>query len=312
MNILHKEILEIPDAAAACYEKNHGLVLPTNVPYLAMGGASYAPLTLFYCGAAIQPITASEYFHYRPQAILPQGVLLSQSGESSETLWCLERFEKVIAVTNNPKSTLATSPKTVQVAPLMAGEEKFLSSTKTYVNMLIALYLGLGIDPAPGIAALKANFPKIQTEAGKNAARIHAAIADKKQRGLYVLGSGPNAATAMHAALILTETLCLPWHGMSLAQFDHGPKEAAVDAVVILLDGNGKDHARIDYAGKIFAEQARAHVIRIKERELAEPLTPLTLITHVCLLMDYLGDALGVTAASRIGSKITRVPKEVH
>ena len=77
--MLH-EIEQIPDAAAACYEKTRDVRLPTAVPYLGMGSSYFAPLALKFQGVDVQPEPASEYFHYlREDKKKPLAVLISAS-----------------------------------------------------------------------------------------------------------------------------------------------------------------------------------------------------------------------------------------
>jgi len=109
-----------------------------------MGSSYYTCLTLKYAGKNIKPEIASEYFNYiSPGKVSPLGVLISQSGESSETLWCRELFKEYVAITNEPDSSLAKATNVMEVIPLLAGREKY-SSTTTYINTLVVLYKGFG------------------------------------------------------------------------------------------------------------------------------------------------------------------------
>jgi len=83
------EISQIPKAAYRCYQALKGAKLPLRVPYLGMGSSCFAALALKHQGVDIQAELASEYF-YSISAInkKPLGVLISQSGKSSEVLWC--------------------------------------------------------------------------------------------------------------------------------------------------------------------------------------------------------------------------------
>jgi glutamine---fructose-6-phosphate transaminase (isomerizing) len=70
-------------------------VLPRQVPYLGMGSSYFAPLAFKYIGIDISPEIGSKYFHYlAPEQKLPLGMILSQSGKSSDALWCGLLFEK--------------------------------------------------------------------------------------------------------------------------------------------------------------------------------------------------------------------------
>ena len=305
MKGLHEEILEIPEKAELCYAKNRGIELPQSVPYLGMGSSYFAPLTLFYAGANINPQIASEYYYYLSKEIQPLGVLLSQSGESSETLWNLDRFKSVISITNNPDSSLGNSKKVGKVIQLYAGEEKF-SSTKTYINTLLALYIGLGIEPAPAIKLLKKEFDDSREQTKMQADKIFQYIQSTQVKGLFIIGSGPNIGTANQGALTLTETTKLSWTAMSVAQYDHGPKEAANNTVLVILSSHGKDEKRIESLEKTVQNKSNALAIKFEMADSSEQLSPLLLIVKLNFLMDYLVDCLEVGNAFLIGEKVTR------
>ena len=96
------------------------------------------------------------------------GVLISQSGESSETLWCRELFHKVIAITNEAESSLARSPNVKELILLNAGKEDY-SSTKTYINTLVVLYNGFKVDIRNALENIDANL-EIYREWGEKTA----------------------------------------------------------------------------------------------------------------------------------------------
>lgn len=308
---LLEEILEIPERAEECYENNRSLTLPRRVPYLGMGSSYLAALTLYYAGADIIPDIASEYYHYRPKKTLGEAVLISQSGESSETLWALARFRKVIAVTNNPNSKLARSDKTKKIIDIRAGKEEYFSSTKTYINTLITLYLGLGINPRPGILALKRQFKSYANIGKRHAHEISKRLAFHRVKGLYIVGSGPNAASAYEGALVLSETTKLSWIGMPLAQYDHGPKEAARDTIVIFLNGGGKDKKRQEQVRRTIARKSNALILEIGSKTIPEAVSPLPIMSQIFFLTNALADYLKIKSTFHIGSKITTVPNSV-
>jgi len=309
MERLLKEILEIPERAEICYAKNEAKKLPLQVPYLGMGSSYFAPLTLFYCGKDINPQMASEYYYYLSKGIKPLGVLISQSGESSETVWNLVRFEKVVSITNYANSSLGKSEKSQEVFQMHAGEEGF-SSNKTYINTLTILYLGLGIDPRQGIDVLKSNFDNWKGETQSKAKEIFDYIRSTPVNAFYILGSGPNFATAQQGALVLSETTRLSWIGMSAAQYDHGPKETAENSVIVILNSNGQDAKRIEAIKQILQAKSNALVVELMEAELPERVSPLTLIVQLNFIMNYLGDYLGIEEGGWIGEKVTRVSDE--
>lgn len=305
MEQLYQEVNEIPQSAKECFEKNNGFLLPRRVPYLGMGASYYALLTLYYAGAEIQPYIASEYYHYFSSKKLPKAVFISQSGETSDLIQCLGKFQNIITLTNNPGSSLSVSSKTKKVILLHAGKEKS-AATKTYINTLITLYLGFGIDPSPAIARMQEKFGIWQKTAKNNAKKIYSYLKKQKVSGLYVLGSGQNAATAQETALALSETTKLGWQGMSISQYDHGPKETANNSIVIFLRSKGKENERLKQISILLKKKSNALVLEVSENVLSENLSPITLIAQAYLVMNYLTDFLDITYTYKLGGKVTK------
>lgn len=304
MQGLIEEIRQIPDVAVICYEQNKSVRLPLNLPYIGMGSSYFAALTYFYAGIPVYPFIASEYYQYLSPFIKPEAVLISQSGESSETLWNVEKFEKVIAVTNNLQSSLAQAHKTQKIVELHAGEEHY-SSTKTYINTLVSLALGFGIDPLTAIQFIRRNSNAIEQKAEEQARRIFEHLRKHDSKGFYILGSGPNIGTAYEAALTFTETTKLPWNAMPIAQYDHGTKEAGAKSIIIALDGYG-NAKRIDEIDQSL-ESSDALFIRLAEPEVTEILSPIPYIFELNLMMNYLADCLKIKDIFQFGGKITTV-----
>lgn len=140
------EINEIPVKAVKFLNESPSYSLPLGVPYLGMGSSYFAPLAFKYMSIDIQPEMASEFFNYlQPENKLENGVLLSQSGKSSEVLWTIDLFKKFVVLTNYPENPLSTNSNVTQTIDLLAGDEQY-SSSKTYINTLIALFKGFGIE----------------------------------------------------------------------------------------------------------------------------------------------------------------------
>jgi glutamine---fructose-6-phosphate transaminase (isomerizing) len=268
-----------------------------------MGSSWFAPLALKYCRAPIYPEMSSEYFQYlKTRQKEGRAVLISQSGKSSETLWCAELFENIIAITNDLKSPLATHPSVLYSIDLCAGEEKY-SSTKTYINSLIVLYLGLGFDPASMINRLDVDLPEFEKTGRNWADLIYRPVEQGKWKGAYILGDGPNLATAMQAALILTESTGLPFQAMSLAQFDHGPKESSPGSFIYIISPENHNAKRMNELSKqIINSGAFVSVLNVSGEEY---LTPVTSAIPFFFLAHYLSEKLGRKYPFLIGGKIT-------
>lgn len=300
------EIREIPEKAQKVHKSTQKLILPTGVPYLGMGSSHYATLALFYQGVNVRPETSSTYYNYlskKRRANL--GVLISQSGRSSETLWCRGLFNEYIAITNDAKSKLASADNVKRLVELKAGLETH-SSTKTYINTLIALFSGHKIDTKPAIDKIVSNM-KAYEEWGKAAAdKLYKIINSGKYKGIYIIGNGPNVATASQAALMLSESTKYPVIGMSVSQYDHGPKETANGSAVIVIRSNGPSYHRTNTLFKI-VENAGATVIYLEEPDLPEYLSTVTMIMPLNFMAHYLAEKLKVEKTFEVGEKVTEV-----
>jgi len=308
MKTMITETDEIPQAAMRCHEATHEKRMPLHVPYLGMGSSYFAALALKCQGVDIQPELASEYYYYlHPDKKQPLAVLISQSGQSSEVLWCREHFERYIAVVNNESSPLTRGRSVEMNIFLKAGEEQFTSS-KTYINTLIALYNGHGIDTKPAIDLLATSMLRYRRWGQQAAAIIYDRIKQKRLNGITILGSGPNISTSYMGALGLQESARLAAIGLSTAEYDHGPKEAAKDSVVISVEAPGPAFARSQQLLNT-ARRAGATMLEICDKEIPERLTPITHIIPLFYLMHFLAERRGIKETFAIGGKVTETTK---
>lgn len=305
MQGLRDEINQIPEKALECIEKSSGLDLPENVPYIGMGSSYFAPLTVQMAGAKINPFIASEYYYYLSNKKLEKGVLISQSGESSETVWNIEKFQSIVSISNNQDSSLGTAQNLSKFVNIYSGDENY-SSTKSYTNTLVALYLGHGFDLRRPIDLLKNDFHSWDEKMKDYAKETQGFINNNKINGMYVIGSGPNMGSAYQVALTLSETTKYSWNAMSVAQYDHGPKETAEGTIVVILNSHGKDKKRIDGI-KLKLKKVNCLVVEILETEVDEKLSPITLLPRGNMYMDHLADFLEVGDTFELGGKVTTV-----
>lgn len=262
MNPVLNEILEIP-ARALDVLNSPVDPLPLHVTYLGMGSSYFAPLAFKYMGVPINPELASEYYYYLARGKKePLAVLLSQSGRSSEVLWCRELFDQYVAVSNYTGSELCVAPNVARVLPILAGDEQY-SSSKTYVNTLVALFKGFGFAPEATVALLADRFEQYRQQGQQLAGQILAVRQQYPIHGMYVTGSGPNIGTAYEAALILSESTKLAFHGLPMAQYDHGPKETANQSIVIQIMAKGQTYERTKRLSEMIA-RAGAHVFTVE------------------------------------------------
>ncbi len=303
MNAILNEILEIPHRAMAVLNSPVA-PLPLHVPYLGMGSSYFAPLAFKYMGVPIYPELASEYVYYLAQGeVSPLAVILSQSGRSSEALWCRSLFEQYVAVSNYTDSDLCTAPNVSGVLPILAGEEHY-SSSKTYINTLIALFSGFSLPVAASVERLAREFSQYQEQGEQLANDVFALLRQQPIHGIYVTGSGPNIATACQAALILSESTKLAVHGLPMAQYDHGPKETAQNSIVIQILANGAAYKRTRRLSETVAG-AGAHVFTVDAPAVPENLSILHTIIPFNFMAYYLALKLNISDTFVVGGKVT-------
>jgi glutamine---fructose-6-phosphate transaminase (isomerizing) len=303
MDAVLQEILEIP-ARASNLLHSPVEALPLHVPYLGMGSSYFAPLAFKYMGLPIYPELASEYFYYLAKGKkAPLAVILSQSGRSSEALWCRALFDQYVAVSNDTSSELCRAPNVARVLPILAGVEHY-SSSKTYVNTLIALFKGFGLSPRPAVELLSDRMPHYQTVGKQLADAVFALRSQHPLHGMYVTGSGPNIATAYEAALILSESTKLNFHALPMAQYDHGPKETANNSIVIQILSKGNTYDRTRRLSDTIAKSG-AHVLTVEEPEAEENYSILPNIVVFNFMAYYLAQQLNIGKTFVVGGKVT-------
>jgi glutamine---fructose-6-phosphate transaminase (isomerizing) len=301
---MENELFDIPIQARLCYEKNKGLILPDKVPYIGMGSSYFAAVTLRYLGVKIFPELAGDYFHFlKSIKQFDNAVLISQSGRTTDVLNCASCFKEYTAIVNDTLSPLANQPNLKLVVPIYAGDEKF-SSTKTFINTLITLYLGHGFDVKNVLDSIEHKFSEYELIGNSIGSELYKSIRKQKAK-CVILGSGPNVGIAFQAALMLSESLKYPFVGMSLTQYEHGYKETAENAMVIVINPSkgilyDRTNRLMDVLRKVNAE-----VFEINEPKLAEIYSPFTSILPFFFMAGFLSAKLGIAGPFLIGNKIT-------
>lgn len=306
---MEKELYDIPTQARLCYDKNKGLILPEKVPYIGMGSSYFAAVTLRYLGVKIFPEMAGEYFHFiRNIKQFENAVLISQSGRTTDVVNCASCFREYTAITNDVNAPLANQPNSKLVVPIYAGEERF-SSTKTFINTLVALYLGHGFDVKHVLDLIDRRFYEFELIGNTIGAALRKNIRKQRAR-CFILGSGPNIGIAYQTALMLSESVKYPFVGMSLTQYEHGFKEAAENTVVIVINPskgvlNNRTNKLIDLLRSV-----NAQVFEVNDNEVDEIYSPFTSVIPFYFMADYLSAKLRVPSSFQVGNKVTERPDE--
>jgi glucosamine--fructose-6-phosphate aminotransferase (isomerizing) len=159
-------------------------------------------------------------------------VALSQSGRTPDVLEYVIRARRAgaftVAVTNDPASELACEAEAL--LPLMAGPEHAVAATKTYLNQLGALALlaghlaGRGDEVVARIAEvadlIERHLPLLER------ATASIAVPFTSVGRMFVIGRGPEFATAREIALKLLETCQIAAEPLTATDLAHGPVAA--------------------------------------------------------------------------------------
>jgi glucosamine--fructose-6-phosphate aminotransferase (isomerizing) len=236
------EIEEIPDAAADLLRhgdpalERAGRRLREKDPVLlatvARGSSDHAAAYLKYAVelsagipvASLAPSIAS-IFGAKLKMAGAACFAISQSGRSPDIVRMAQAAGEggalTFAVTNTPGSPLAESCG--EVIDIMAGPEKSVAATKTFVNSVVAGLailarwtgddaLGQALEelPAQFAAAIRCDWEQLSDQVESGAS-------------LFILGRGPSLAIAQEAALKFKETCGIHAEAYSSAEFMHGP-----------------------------------------------------------------------------------------
>jgi glutamine---fructose-6-phosphate transaminase (isomerizing) len=255
-HFMQKEIFEQP---AVIGDTLHALINPVSrsihLPDLPFALGDIGKITTLACGTAhhagmiakywleqiaripVESDIASE-FRYRAPAMPKDGaaLVISQSGETADTLaalrYCREAGQKIIAVVNQPESTIAREADVV--LPTLAGPEIGVASTKAFTTQLavlaaltVALARARGTIDEAGEATLAGQLAEIPSRASEvlqhdeRLQQIAGEIA--LARDVLYLGRGTSYPLALEGALKLKEISYIHAEGYAAGEMKHGP-----------------------------------------------------------------------------------------
>lgn len=226
--------------------------------FSGMGTSYYASFSIRSELAVCRPlyIEAGELYEYEMAALQPEVllILISQSGESIEICRILENLPegcKVLAITNEPNSTLARRADCI--LELYAGRERTITN-RTYTNTLALLRLLCAPEEemektAERLLGSADEMEQFLQDEAAQAAVKRAADALQPAEAIHFIGrGGPSLASACQAALIFTEGACCTGRGCTTGAFHHGPMERcgpAHRAVVFLQEDSYTEKTRV-------------------------------------------------------------------
>lgn len=173
----------------------------------------------------------------------PLLIAISRSGETTETVWALQRFKEsgavTVAVTCHEAGTLSQNSDLSLTLPI---EERSVVMTGSFTSMLLALAstaAGLGTDGSAWDDLQR--IPDLGARQFTTLADRAQAAAGKAPPAFVYLGSGAMYGLACEGALKMTEMALLPSCAYHTLEFLHGPKAAlaAGSLVVGLLSAPG-------------------------------------------------------------------------
>ena len=244
MSIMHREIIEQPDAVGHALEGSRtgcealGAALRTtdvrSVLIAARGtsdnAATYAKYLIEICAGVPCALAAPSVFTLYGAKLRVEGQLvlgISQSGQGTDIVEVLSAAREAGAVTACVTNSLDSPLTDVcdHILQCHAGAELAVAATKTYttslavVAQLVALWTG---DDA--LMEQLARAPGMMREALLSEEPIVAAVSRYRyMHECAVLARGLNQCTALEAALKLTETCYVGAKPFSAADFLHGP-----------------------------------------------------------------------------------------
>jgi glucosamine--fructose-6-phosphate aminotransferase (isomerizing) len=174
-------------------------------------------------------IALSVYFDARREMAGSTVIGLSQSGQTPDVVEYVRRARArggfAVAVTNDPDSELADAAEAV--LPLAAGPERAVAATKTYLNQVAALALlaahcgGDGRRVADGIRKVADQLEQALPSLEEQAQSL--ALPFVFVGRMFVIGRGPEFATAREIALKLLETCKTAAWPLTATDLAHGP-----------------------------------------------------------------------------------------
>lgn len=232
---------------------------PASIKLVACGTSYHASMVGKYIIEALAKIPttvelASEYRYSPGTGESPLTVLLTQSGETADTLAAAREARRrgcpTLAVTNVIGSTIAREVD--RVFYTKAGPEIGVAATKTYTTQLMAMYLlgirlgqlchTMGRDEIRELTSELRGMPRYISKVLDRAPEVEAATDMLvPARDVFYLGRNINYPTMLEGALKLKEISYIHAEGYAAGELKHGPL-ALLDASTPVVAACIKDH----------------------------------------------------------------------
>ena len=280
-----KEIFEEPKAIREVLRGRVGEVIfpelaitpgavANGVKIIACGTSYHASLTGKYIFERLArlPTTvelASEYRYSEPTSETPLVILISQSGETADTLAAAREARRrgcrTIVITNVVGSSLTREVD--DVVNIRVGPEISVAATKSYIGQLIILYLTaiflaemrghLKPEPAKELKESLRSLPSIVGRVVDNISQIKkVAQAVAKKEHIFYIGRNMNYPSALEGALKLKEISYIHAEGYPAGELKHGPL-ALLTKDTPVLGVLAKDHTYDKLVSNLVEASAR-------------------------------------------------------
>jgi glucosamine--fructose-6-phosphate aminotransferase (isomerizing) len=194
--------------------------------------ARYAQYLLGSEAQLVVALAAPWLYESRSPPRLARGAVLaiSQSGQSPDVAAVLaaarEQRRPTIAITNDPSSPVAELADVV--VPLLAGEERSVAATKTYLASLHAIaQIATCLHDDPAQQAWFARLPALVAAAADDVFTTRSRFDPLSRMTLLTaVGRGLQFPTAHETALKVREVSAIPAEAFSLPDLIHGPVAA--------------------------------------------------------------------------------------
>ncbi|MEM0449903.1 MAG: glutamine--fructose-6-phosphate transaminase (isomerizing), partial [Methanomassiliicoccales archaeon] len=278
-----KEIFEQPEALRNTLLSNvdiveNGSLLNnvevTSVKIVACGTSYHAAMVGKYMIEKVARVPtsvelASEYRYGANASERPLVVLISQSGETADTLAAAREARRrgcrTLAVTNVVGSSLTREVE--EVLFTRAGPEIGVAATKTFITQLVALYLismrlaqlrkAISLDEIRAMKAQMQQLPQLVRKVLDEAYRVQeAAEMLVYANSVFFLGRNINYPIMLEGALKLKEISYIHAEGYAAGELKHGPL-ALLDARTPVVAACPRDHTYDKMLANVAEVQAR-------------------------------------------------------
>jgi len=208
-----------------------------SVLILACGTSYYAALVGKYIieelvGIPVRVEIASEFSYYGQTLARTLAIVITQSGETADTLKAIRRLKgvrcRVAAITNVVGSSASRIAD--QTIYTRAGPEISVASTKSFTAQLMVLYwLAMGYSKADArrlasmLLGLRQLPSKVQRVLDNKDIILQCARYLSKYEDVFFIGRGINFPVALEGALKLKEISYIHAEGYAAGELKHGP-----------------------------------------------------------------------------------------